>query len=53
MGELARFKQGPLRYNSHHGTRLSWDAGLNSARWEREAPLYNSGFFVFGVSEGG
>lgn len=34
VGELARFQQGPLRYNSNHGTRLSWGAGLNSARWE-------------------
>lgn len=28
--------------NSNHGTRLSWGAGLNSARLEREAPRYNS-----------
>lgn len=34
VGKLARFKQGALRYNSNHGTRLSWGAGLNSARWE-------------------
>ena len=44
MGELARFKRGSLRYNSNHGTRLSWGAGLNSARWEREAPRYNSNY---------
>lgn len=53
MGELARFKRGSLRYNSNHGTRLSWGAGLNSARLEQAPSRYNSGFFVFGVSEGG
>lgn len=42
VGKLARFKQGPLRYNSNHGTRLSWGAGLNSARWERAPSRYNS-----------
>lgn len=44
VGKLARFKQGPLRYNSNHGTRLSWGAGLNSARLERKAPQYNSNY---------
>lgn len=59
VGKLARFNQGPLRYNSNHGTRLSWGAGLNSARWER-APLrynsklgYNSSFLRFGVCVSG
>ena len=59
MGELARFKQGALRYNSNHGTRLSWGAGLNSARLE-QAPSrynsklgYNSSFLRFGVCGSG
>lgn len=59
VGELARLKRGSLRYNSNHGTRLSWGAGLNSARLERESPRYNSklgynsSFFVFGVCGSG
>ena len=46
-------------YNPNHGTRLSWGAGLNSARLE-QAPSrynsklgYNSNFSVFGIREGG
>ena len=42
VGELARFKRGSLRYNSNHGTRLSWGAGLNSARSEQAPSRYNS-----------
>ena len=52
VGKLARFKQGALRYNSNHGTRLSWGADLNSARRERAPSRYNSSFFVFEVRGG-
>ena len=44
VGELARFKQEASRYNSNHGTRLSWGEGLNSARLEQAPSRYNSNY---------
>ena len=35
VGELARFQQGPLRYNSNYSTRL-----MGGVEWE--PPRYNS-----------
>lgn len=46
VGELARFQQGPLRYNSNHGTRL-----MGGVEWE--PPRYNSSFLRFGVCGSG